>query len=112
MKKILFALLCLPALARAEFWTGNDLYSNMTGTDVMSKMHALGYVMGVYDTGVTLAFCPPTERGITAGQVNDIVRLYLERNPAQRNKTGDRVVLDALIKTWPCPTNKTPGRAT
>ena len=110
MRKLLATLLFVPAMAQAEFWTGNDLYTNMTSTDVMSKMHALGYVMGVYDTGVTLAFCPSTERGITAGQVNDIVRIYMDRNPAQRNRTADRVVLDALKQTWPCPTNKTQGR--
>ena len=102
MKKLLVALLMLPALARAEFWTGNDLHANLTSSDVMLKMQALGYIMGAYDVGVSLFFCPPNQRNITAGQINDIVKQYLERNPSTRNRTADQLVLEALKQVWPC----------
>jgi hypothetical protein len=91
-------------MARAEFWTGNDLFQKQTSTEVMERMQALGYVMGIYDAYVHVHFCPKTESGITAGQVNDMIRQYLSMNPARRNEQGYTLVREAFAQVWPCPT--------
>jgi hypothetical protein len=106
MKKLLAMLLCVPILAHADFWTGNDLYNRQTSTDSMERVQAFGYVIGVYDVGVNAIFCPITERGITVGQVNDMVRLWLANNPQRRNEPAERLVLEVYKQTWPCQNNR------
>jgi hypothetical protein len=101
MKKLLVALLMVPALARAEFETGNQLYQKMTGTNIMDKMYALGYIAGVFDAYQHIVHCPPAN-SLTLGQVNDVVKMYLEINPATRHKTADVLIKEALQRTWPC----------
>jgi hypothetical protein len=102
MRKLLIALLMIPALARAEFWSGNDLHQRLTSTDVMERMYGLGYVIGIYDAYVHVAFCPKTESGITAGQINDIVKQYLNANPSRRHMQGYTLVRESLQAVWPC----------
>ena len=109
MKKLLIALLMIPALARAEFLTGNDLYQKLTSTSVVDKMYALGYVVGVYDVNVHITICPRAENVITAGQVQDITIQYLTLNPGQRHRNAEVLVRDALKQVWPCA-NRQPGR--
>ena len=109
MRKLLVALLMLPALARAEFLTGNDLYTKLTSQDVMNKMYALGYVIGVYDVNVHLTVCPRSESGITAGQIQDIVISYLAVNPGQRHRNAEILVRDALKQIWPCANQNNKG---
>ena len=109
MKKLLIALLMVPAMARAEFLTGNELYQKMTSTDHGDRMYAMGFVVGAYDIGVHVFFCPRTEQGITVGQVQDIVRNYMAANPGQRNRTAEFMVREAFKEIWPCA-NRTPGR--
>jgi hypothetical protein len=101
MKKLLIALLMIPAMAHAEFETGNKLYQNMTSSSNMEKMYAIGYIAGVFDAYHSVYHCPPTSN-VTLGQVNDIVKAYLDANPAQRHRTADQLVKEALQKTWPC----------
>jgi len=58
MKKWLACLLFVPAMARAEFWTGNNLHDRLTSSEVSERIQALGYVMGVFDVYVNVTFCP------------------------------------------------------
>lgn len=109
MKKLLIALLMVPAMARAEFWNGNDLYSKLSSNETLERVQALGYVMGVYDAQVHIAFCPVTEQGINAGQVRDIVFQYLNVYPSQRHRQGYALIAEAFKAVWPCQ-NRNPGR--
>lgn len=104
MKTIATAIigLTLCASAQAEFLTGNDLLSRLQSSDVAIRMTGLGYVMGVFDASQGAAHCAPNDAGITAGQVRDITTLWLERNPAQRHETADRLVVNMLSQLWPC----------
>jgi len=101
MKKWLACLLFVPAIARAEFETGNQLYQKMTSANVGDKMYALGYVAGVFDAYQHMFHCPPSN-SLTLGQVNDIVKQYLEVYPAQRHRTADQLIKESLQKVWPC----------
>lgn len=109
MKKLFIAFLMIPALVRAEFLTGNDLYQKLTSTSVVDKMYALGYVVGVYDVNVHITICPRAENVITTGQVQDITIQYLTLNPGQRHRNAEVLVRDALKQVWPCA-NRQSGR--
>jgi hypothetical protein len=102
MKKLLVALLMLPALARAEFWTGNNLYNKLSSNDTIDRIQAIGYVMGVFDVYVNVTFCPADQSSITAGQVRDMALAWLAANPATRNKTAESLINDAFKQAWPC----------
>ena len=108
MKKLLIALLMVPALARAEFFTGNKLLSLLQSNEVIERVQAIGYIQGVFDANMSLTVCPPSD--VTAGQVKDMVKNYLENLPAIRNRSADRLIQDALKSVWPCSNNRTPGR--
>lgn len=109
MKKILTALLMVPCLAHAEFWTGNDLLKYMTGTP-MDQVQAYGYVIGVFDTAAGVDHCGQTAGRLTVGQVNDVAKQYVEQNPALRHYAADLVVRMAFARTWPCPKNNKGGK--
>jgi hypothetical protein len=102
MRKLLVALLMVPSMAWAEFFSGNQLLAKITSSEYMDKAQAIGYIQGVYDAGLHIRHCAPDNAGINAGQVQDIVRNYLERNPATRNYAADVLIIDALRKVWPC----------
>ncbi len=99
MKKLIVGLLFVPAMAQAEFMSGNGLLKDMNG-DVVDKSIALGYVMGVSDAYTNVTVCVPDN--VTAGQVQDIVRRYLENNPDKRHYAADSLIRDSLEKVWPC----------
>ena len=107
MKKLLLCLLMVPAMARAEFFTGNNLLALLKSNNSMDLVQGLGYVQGVFDSHVKVTICPPPN--ITAGQVSDMVRNYLDNNPATRNYSADSLISNALRQVWPCA-NRTPGR--
>ena len=108
MKKLLATALMVPCLAYADFWTGNNLYSKQTGNSA-EQINAMGYVMGVYDLGVYVHFCPASESGITAGQVNDMVRNWLANNPHRRNEPAERLIRETFSQVWPCANRKRSG---
>lgn len=109
MKKLLVCLLMIPAIARAEFWTGNDLYSRFSSNEFMERAQGLGYVMGVYDAQVHIVFCPPNEKNINAGQLRDMVFQYLNVYPGQRHRPAYALIAETFKAVWPCA-NRTPGR--
>ena len=102
MRKLLATLLFVPAMAHAEFWTGNDLHNRLSSSDSMERIHALGYIMGVYDAGVNAIFCPPNQSGISAGQIRDMTFAYLSQNPSVRHRTADAIIFEMFKQVWPC----------
>jgi hypothetical protein len=105
MKKVLAALLFVPLAANAGFYTGNTLLSKIRSDNFMDKSLALGYIMGVFDTGMNASHCPPN--GVTAGQLNDLVKQVLEASPASRNMDADVLLIYTFKSAWPC--KKGPG---
>lgn len=103
MKKLLIALLFVPAMSHAAFRTGNTLLDDLNSTSEFNRGLALGYVMAAADMARGVWFCPPTDGGnITAGQVNDMVRNYLTNNPIIRNKAADIILIDLFSSWYPC----------
>jgi hypothetical protein len=106
MKKLILATALLAGSAHAEFLSGNELLSRINGTGIDQAL-ALGYVMGVFDVQHSSGVCPPGQ--VTAGQVRDIVKNYLERTPQNRHMTADVLTLVALGIVWPCKQQKGNG---
>ena len=100
MKKILAAVLLMPCMAYAEFLTGNQLLQRIRSDEVVERMVALGYIMGVSDARQSVSHCAGAQ--VTAGQTRDVVRQYLERNPANRDWSADLLITFALAEVWPC----------
>jgi hypothetical protein len=97
---IVIATLLTSTLANAEFWDGNRLYQKLTHTDAAERIQALGYIMGVSDAVTGAIVCPTGNP--TAGQMMDMVQLWLRENPSVRHKSADTIVAYVLQGTWPC----------
>lgn len=100
MKKFIAALAFVPMMAHAEFFTGNKLLGLLQSSSTLDRVHALGYIQGVFDAHMGSNICPPNN--VTAGQVNDMIQNYLENSPSVRNKTADIIIRDAFKGIWPC----------
>lgn len=99
MKRLIPVLLLCLNVAHAEFKDGNKLLADLNG-DVYERLHGLGYIVGVSDMGWGVVHCAPGS--VTAGQLKDMVKNYLENVPAERHQTGDILVNRVLKATWPC----------
>ena len=100
MKRLLILVACSVSLAsHAEFKDGNKLLADMTGNH-STQMNAIGYVTGVADALAGVTFCGPAT--VTAGQIYDMTKQYLELYPANRHNTADRIINHVLKSAWPC----------
>ena len=107
MKKFLASLLMIPAMASAEFTSGNDLYKDLRSDKLVDNIYALGYIAGVADAGQSGSHCIPTS--VSLGQLQDMVIDYLRKNAEIRNLSADVLVSLMLIERWPCK-NKQKGK--
>ena len=98
--RLAIALLLVCSTAHAEFFTGNDLLAKMDADSIVDRSMALGYVVGVSDTGEGVNHCPPAN--ITTGQVRDLVKGHLTKNPANRHYSADSLITNLLRTLWPC----------
>lgn len=108
MKKLIATLLFIPAMAQAEFETGNTLLAKLESTSVVDRMFGTGYVVGVVDAYSGFLLCPPAN--VTVGQVTDMIKNYLQNTPATRNRTADIIISDALKNVWPCKQSRNNGK--
>ena len=83
MRAFIFAsLVTVTTLAQAEFKDGNKLLSELNHEVFYTRGVAMGYIMGVADAGAGGVHCAPPN--VTAGQLQDMVKNYLENTPAER----------------------------
>ena len=109
MKKLIAALLMVPTMASAEFWTGNNLYDRLTSSDALERVQGMGYVMGVYDVYVVVTFCPPNQSTITVGQINDMAIRWLSSNVSIRNRNAEALLNEMFKQAWPCRNRNNKG---
>lgn len=101
MKKTLAAtLLVLSSAAHAEFYSGNDLLNFLQSSGYSERALALGYIGGVADTLTGATVCMPKQ--VTLGQINDLVKGFLENSPQHRHNSADVIVATVLKTAWPC----------
>ncbi len=94
-----FAL--LSSAARAEWMSGEQLAEVCSTTVPVDRAMCLSYVMGVMD-GVRYLDAPPrTPIGTSAGEVRDVVVVYLAEHPEARALQGREIVRAAVVAAWP-----------
>lgn len=97
---LLIAFLLSPGKSNAGFLSGNTLLEKQNSSEVLDRMHALGYVMGVIDVYSEVTICPPAN--IPLGQFNDMIKNYLSNNPEIRHLPADILISIAIENVWPC----------
>lgn len=100
MKRAIILVALLSGAAHGEFADGNQLLSKLRDSSYFNQGHAMGYIAGVADMGMGVVHCAPYN--VTAGQLTDMVKNYLENTPADRHLTGDVIVNKVLKAVWPC----------
>jgi hypothetical protein len=100
MKNFLAMALLIPSIASAQFLNGNKLLENMRSENVALSGMAVGYVMAISDVYQNQGHC--SGPNVTSGQSRDVVKKFLEANPAIRDMSADLLVLVALAEAFPC----------
>ena len=109
---LIFALCLLTHPAFADLFDGNGLYrffqmcEKYKNGDKSIENYwncgiSKGYVAGVHDTLLGQAFCTPANTAL--GEVEDVVRIWLDKHPAERSYSTESLVIAALQEAWPCP---------
>ena len=109
---ILIAILTLPMVSHAVFFSGNRLIEDMRhfdlanrndpSTDYKRSTGYMSYVVGVYDTLHLSNVVCPKSNNVTIGQVTEIVAKFLKNNPERWDEPATDLVRDALVKAMPC----------
>ncbi len=102
MKKVLISIVLLvSASAHAQpssiMYSGQELYTRMASNPVLAN----GYIAGVHDSQSGVTICIPSNT-VTLGQMSDMVKQMLERNPSERHLSADMFVQAALEQRFPC----------
>lgn len=98
MRGILTALAlstaAIPHHAKADFYDGNDLYGRCIGSTYTEKSTCMGYVVAIWDIGDVDERC--SAMTVSAGQIVDVVKVFLRDHPAKRHLPAEALVWRAF----------------
>lgn len=81
-------------------YTGNELLQHFEG-DTAARNYASGFVDGeVAALDADGSICVPK---VMNKQIRDVVKKFLQENPAKRHEPAVLLVLMAIAEAWPCP---------
>jgi len=100
--------LMLGSQAKAEVMKGSQLLADCHDGDNPSARDSTykggtcsGYITAVADALVPAGlYCVPDQ--VKAGQVLDIVKLYIEHHPDRQYMTAPKLIVEALAEKFPC----------
>jgi hypothetical protein len=96
MKKLFLILAFFSASAFAQSkLDGNEMLEIMKDSQLSDNFY-MGYIAGV----ANMMACTPPKT--TIGQIYDVVKVYLEQNPATRHEFRGTLVFRALADAYPC----------
>jgi len=117
MRLLIFGLMFLHQTAHAI--TGNELHDLLQSEDTYKSMQGMSYLQGYSDAESFFKYfesssaqeqnrkpnlhffsCPP--ENVTVGQAKDVVKKFLEDNPAKRNINAAILMRRAFTEAWPC----------
>lgn len=84
--------------ANAYFLDGNEVYSGLDDQSFWKQGYASGYILGVVDAYSQLFIIPP---GATRGQITDVVKNFMNKNPQFRHYPAADIVFEALKASFP-----------
>lgn len=111
MPRWLYVTLCLivvvPASAEAQVRAG-EIATASEGTEAWTYLRGLKEgiewaVSGSRFDKEQPPFCPPPNLAITAAQYRQILNDQIRRHPEQARHFAGLVMMDALKRTFPCP---------
>jgi hypothetical protein len=88
----------IPHHAKADFYSGNELYARCTGETYSEMSLCQGYVAGVWDRSDVDKVCPATNARL--GQIVDVVKNYLRDRPEDRHFAAESLAVDAFEKAF------------
>jgi hypothetical protein len=89
----------LLALGSGDRQSGQSIYAQVGRAAQADECG--GYVWGIADTlGLLGKLCTP--RNVTKGQILRVVITTLDRSPERLHEAFPKLVIDTLIRTWPC----------
>lgn len=100
MRKIFLTFALISTLAHAEYKTGNELHALLHSNKDSDWFNSIGYITGVADATREVVHC--IDPNASAGQIMEMVKQYLERNPQIRHLPANYIVVHVLKQTWPC----------
>ena len=80
------------------FMSGNELHQYMNSDSITKNSIGLGYIEGVVDTKFPNCFL----KGVTLGQLEDSVKLFLQNNPEIRQYTASGLVEKVVREKYGC----------
>jgi len=88
-------------------WTSGSDLANQCGhvQDQFATGACVGYVVAaaeIADSGRLKGYHSCIPKGVTKGQLQDVVNKYLARHPEQLEYIGYQVVVVALVEAFPC----------
>ncbi len=104
---ILVALLFLPALSNADYFSGNDIMDSWNNKYHEANSIVRGYFAGVQDAYNGVYFCVPSE--VKMSQAAEVIIKHMKENPDRWHEAGKNLTINALRNTFPCKneSNKT-----
>jgi len=97
------ALVLWLSTAQAYFHSGNQLKAKIDSNNTFEDAYAFGYIIGVADAINGTGYCPPSgETGVRAGQLQAVVKKYLNDSPERLHWDASLLTTIALGQTWPC----------
>jgi len=98
-------MMMLAAGASLNYENGDDLWHDCSGADVS---RCTGYVIGAVDSIELMDdlyrmphhFC--IDQTVRAGQVRDVVVVYLRMHPEERHAIASSIVHTAMSEAYPC----------
>lgn len=105
---LLAAALIASAAAQAQaFVDGNRLYSMLTSASRDENAYALGFIVAATDSlhnekQLSIKTCFTVPENATQGQIRDVTKAYLEKNPSGRHYPAAWLVAAALQDAFPC----------
>jgi Rap1a immunity proteins len=105
---LVFCGLMMGGHAVAEVIDGSKLFADCRDGDNPSARDStykwgtcFGYINGVSDALVPARlYCPP--KGTSAGQVLDVVKLYIQDHADKRYLPAPQLIINALKEKFPC----------
>ena len=105
---VVFSALVAGGQATAEIIDGNKLLADCQDGDNPNARESttkwgtcFGYISGVADALVPAGlYCMPG--GATAGQIAEVVKLYIQNHPEKRYMSAPKLTVDALSERFPC----------
>jgi hypothetical protein len=102
-------ILLSASTAGAIYVEGNELHENCSASTEFKEAACVSYIIGITDFidlsqaagDARLNICIPDRA--TAGQVIDVVKTYIDRNPKERHLAAVLLVTNALSEAFPCP---------